>query len=124
MKPLLPQDHHGPSTKSRFEALRDEILTWDGVTTGPGRFGAVTFHLGKREIGHVHGNSHADLPFPTKLRNELVDAGRAMPHHVLPQSGWVSISLRNGIEGALDLFRLNYDLIATKKKRLESRNAG
>ena len=30
-----------------------------------------------------------DLPFPVKIRNELVESGRAEVHHVLPESGWV-----------------------------------
>jgi hypothetical protein len=101
-----------------FDRIAAEVTSWRGVTAGPGRFGATTYSYGTREIGHVHGNSHADLPFPTALRNELVAAGRAEPHHVLPESGWVSITLQgaDGAERALDLFRLNYDLIARKKQ--------
>ena len=88
------------------------------VTTGPGRFGAVTYLYGTREIGHVHGNSHADLPFPTRLRNALVADGRAQPHHFLPDSGWVTAPLQGdaAVERALDLFRMNYDLIMAKKQ--------
>jgi hypothetical protein len=110
--------------RSSFTSLHDTLAKWDGITTGPGRFGSVAFYLGKREVGHVHGESHADLPFPTKIRNELVEAGRAEPHHFLPQSGWVSISLRDGIEGALELFRMNYDLIARKKQFAETKEQG
>jgi Family of unknown function (DUF5519) len=110
--------------RNSSEALHEALVVMDGVTTGPGRFGSVTYYLGKREIGHVHGQSHADLPFPTKIRNELVEAGRAGPNHFLPQSGWVSVPLRGGIEGALDLFRLNYDLIARKKLYAETKEQG
>jgi hypothetical protein len=99
-----------------FDRLAAEITAWPGVTTGPGRFGALTFLYGTREIGHVHGGSYADLPFPTKLRHELVAAGKAMPHHFLPDSGWVTAPLRDGGEMALALFRLNYDLIVRKKQ--------
>jgi hypothetical protein len=100
-----------------FQTIRDELTTWPGITTGPGRFGATTFLYGTREVGHLHGSSHADLPFPTKLRNELVAEGRAEPHHFLPHSGWVTVPLAGaGVERALDLFRLNYDLIVRKKQ--------
>jgi hypothetical protein len=100
-----------------FQTIRDELTSWPGITTGPGRFGATTFLYGTREVGHLHGSSHADLPFPTKLRNELVAEGRAEPHHFLPQSGWVTVPLAGaGVERALDLFRLNYDLIVRKKQ--------
>jgi Family of unknown function (DUF5519) len=114
------------SATTALDRLAAEIAGWPGVTTGPGRFGAVTFRYGTREIGHVHGNSHADLPFPTKLRHELVAAGKAEPHHFLPQSGWVSASLRRdgGEARALDLFRLNYDLILRKKQPPEPMSEG
>lgn len=107
-----------------FNLIADEVTSWPGITTGAGRFGAVTYLYGTREVGHVHGNSHADLPFPTKLRHELVAAGRAEPHHFLPDSGWVSVPFTGGVERALDLFRLNYDLIVRKKQPLESMPPG
>jgi Family of unknown function (DUF5519) len=101
-------------------ALRNALLTWPGITEGPGRFGAITYSLANREVGHVHGNSHADLPLPKPLRNELVESGKAEPHHILPQSGWVTVPIDGigGVENALAVFKLNYDLIA-KKKGLE-----
>jgi hypothetical protein len=103
--------------QTAFQTIADELQTWPGITTGPGRFGATTFSYGTREVGHLHGSSHADLPFPTKLRHELVAAGRAEPHHFLPDSGWVTVMLAGGgVARALDLFRLNYDLIVRKKQ--------
>jgi Family of unknown function (DUF5519) len=101
-------------------ALGKALCSWPGITTGPGRFGAVTYSLANREVGHVHGNSHADLPLPKPLRNELVESGKAQPHHFLPHSGWVTVPIdgEGGVENALAIFKLNYDLIA-KKKGLE-----
>ena len=32
-----------------------------------------------------------DIPFPKKARNEWLTAGRAERHHILPDSGWISI---------------------------------
>ena len=88
-----------------------EVASWDGVTVAPHRFGGVEFKLGRRELGHVHGDRLADLPFPIAVRRELVAAGRAEAHHILPQSGWVSLWLRTDAdaERAIELFRLNYD---------------
>lgn len=101
-----------------FDRIAAEVSGWPGVTTGPGRFGAVTYLYGTREIGHVHGNSHADLPFPTRLRNEIVAGGRAQPHHFLPESGWVTAPLygEGAVERALELFQMNYGLILAKKQ--------
>ncbi len=91
--------------------IRRELLRWPGVTEAPHRFGGVEFLLGKRELGHLHGDSLADLPFPVRVRDELVRQGRAEPHHWVPQSGWVSYRIRGeeGVAGALALFHLAYE---------------
>ena len=66
----------------------------------------------QREVGHVHGDSLVDIPFPKKVRNELVTAGRAEPHHILPESGWVSIYLRQAADvgRAIELLRLSFEI--------------
>ena len=38
------------------ERIRTEVEGWDGVTSRPHRFGGVAFMLGKRELGHIHGD--------------------------------------------------------------------
>jgi hypothetical protein len=45
------------------------------------------------------------------VRNELIAEGRARPHHVLPDSGWITVSIRSAdeAENALGLFRMAYD---------------
>ncbi|MGB8818020.1 MAG: luciferase family protein [Rhizobiaceae bacterium] len=98
-------------------ALEEALLKWPGVTTSPGRFGSIVYELASREIGHVHGASHADLPLPKPIRNSLVAEGKAQPHHFLPQSGWVTVPLgmEGGVAQALEIFRINYDLIVKKK---------
>ncbi len=93
------------------ERIRREVLSWPGVQAAPHRFGGVEFLLGRRELGHLHGDRLADLPFPVRVREELVRAGKAQPHHYLPQSGWVSYPIRDEHDaaGAIALFRLAYD---------------
>ncbi len=102
---------------SIHDDIRREVLSWPGVTEQPHRFGGVEFNLGKREIGHLHGDALADLPFPVRVREELVAAGKALPHHVLPDTGWVSLPLRGAesLVGALELFRLSYDRATNAK---------
>lgn len=99
-----------------FEAVRAEVAGWEGVTTHDHRFGGIEFRLGRRELGHLH-RSIADLPFPRAIRDELIAAGRAMPHHILPNSGWVTVSMRTPAEGAgvIELFRINYDRAVSAK---------
>jgi hypothetical protein len=93
------------------ERIRTEVGGWDGVTSRPHRFGGVAFMLGKREIGHIHGGRLADLPFPKRVAEELIADGRALPHHVVRDSGWVSKPIRGeaDVEAVLELFRLSYD---------------
>jgi hypothetical protein len=92
------------------EKISKEILSWPGVTTGSHRFGGTEFRVGKREMGHIHGDKLADLPFPMQVRNELIKSGRASPHHVLPESGWVSKWIRSeeDISEVVELFRMQY----------------
>ncbi len=98
------------------EKIEREVASWDGVEARPHRFGGVEFRVRGHEIGHLHGTRLADLPFPVRVRKELVAEGRARLHHVLPESGWVSYPIRGeeDVEGALELFRLNYDLITAR----------
>lgn len=93
------------------EQIVREVGAWDGVTVLPHRFGGVEFRVGRRELGHVHGDRLADLPFPVRIREELVAAGDADLHHVLPDSGWVSCRIRGDADVArvVRLFRLNYE---------------
>ena len=101
------------------ETIQGELLSWDGVTAAPHRFGGVEFLLGRRELGHLHGDRLADLPFPRRIRDELVESGRARPHHVLPDSGWVSVRIAgpDDVANVLELFRLSYDRAVEAERR-------
>jgi hypothetical protein len=92
------------------------VLEWPGVTAHPHRFGGTEYRLGRRELGHVHGDSLVDIPFPKKVRDEVVAAGLAEPHHVLPESGWVSFYMREAadIGRAIELLRRSFDLAERK----------
>lgn len=101
--------------------IAEAVSAWPGVERAPHRFGGIEFRLGKRELGHLHGDALVDLPFPRKVRDELVAAGRARPHHVLPDSGWVSfwIESPDDVERAIALFRLAYDRAVAARARAE-----
>jgi len=104
------------------ETIRDELLSWDGVTAAPHRFGGVEFLFGRRELGHLHGDRLADLPFPRRVRDELVESGRASQHHVLPDSGWVSVRIAGpeDVANVVELFRLSYDRAVAADRRRAS----
>ncbi len=105
-KQLTSRGWSGPA-----EVITATVGSWPGVELGPHRFGGVEFRLGRRELGHLHGDRIADLPLPRRVRDELIESGRARPHHVLPDSGWVTASIAgpDGVDGVIELFRLSYD---------------
>src|SRR5438067_10825513 len=93
------------------QQIEREVTSWPGVTAVPHRFGGVEFRAGRRELGHLHGDRLADLPFPIRVREQLVREGKAEPHHVLPESGWVSRRIRGSedVDAVVALFRMNYE---------------
>jgi luciferase-like monooxygenase len=91
------------------ERIKAVVGSWDGVEAGPHRFGGIEFRLGRRELSHLHGDRIADLPFSRRIRDELIAAGHARPHHVLPESGWVTVSIRDHVDDVIELFRLSYE---------------
>jgi hypothetical protein len=91
--------------------IEREVGSWDGVSTHVHRFGGTEFRVGRRALGHLHGSRWADLRFERGIRDMLVDTGRAQPHHVLPETGWVSRQIRSQEDAAevVELFRLSYE---------------
>ena len=95
------------------------VTSWAGVTVAPHRFGGVEYVIGKREIGHIHGDHMVDIPLPKKVRDEIVAAGRAQPHHILPETGWVSFYLRqdNDVEQAIALLHESFEIAQKQKSK-------
>ena len=102
------------SIARRVEAAAAE---WPGVTVHDHRFGGREFRLGTREVGHLHGDRQADIAYPRPVRDAVVGAGLAGPHHLFPDSGWVTYRVDEvagqaaGDEAAdriVDLLRLSY----------------
>ena len=107
------------SIKGAQEQITEAVAAWEGVTVQPHRFGGVEYTIGKREIGHIHGDHLVDIPFPKKVRDAIVVAGRAQPHHILPESGWVSFYLReeDAVEKAIELLRESFDIAMRQKTK-------
>src|SRR5690242_9215927 len=106
------------TVKGAQATIEAAVLGWPGVTGHPHRFGGTEYRYGeRREIGHLHGDGLVDIPLPPRLRDEVIAAGRAQPHHVLPESGWISLFLRQpaDVAEAIALLRLSYD-VATHQK--------
>lgn len=105
------------------ERICAEVLGWPGVTRHRHRFGGVELRYGRRELGHIHANHLADLPFPVRVRDQLVREERAREHHILPASGWVSYPLHDArdVPGAVALFRLAWERAVASEQRRAGR---
>lgn len=115
---LSPSLGESMSVSNAQKTITQTLAAWDGVSTVPHRFGGVEYRLGTRELGHIHGDHLLDIPFPKKVRDEIVNSGLAEPHHILPETGWVSFYLQEAgdVQKAVELLRRAYE-IAVKQKQ-------
>lgn len=94
-----------------------EVTTWPGVQAGTGSRGEWAFTLGRREIGHLHGDHVLHIAFPKTLWQALYDEGRIEHHPVFPgQPGYGArrIAGEADIRDVVALLRLNYDRAAVR----------
>lgn len=105
------------SVPNAQKTITERLMEWEGVSTAPHRFGGLEYRLGTRELGHIHGDHLLDIPFPKKVRDEIVNDGLARPHHILPETGWVSFYLReeSDTEKAIQLLRRSYEIALRQK---------
>ncbi len=102
--------------REAIEELKQTLTSWPGVKANPHRFGGTEFNLGKVEIGHMHSSGMVDIPFNSKIRTQLLAEKRVEPHHLLPDTGWITFYIRSDadVEQAIWLFRLSYLFYASR----------
>ena len=103
-------------TTSASQRITDVVISWPGVTAGTGRRGEWSFRVGKREIGHLHGDHAAHFSYPKQLWTQLVKQGQITDHPVFP--GRIGLGARRiendaDVRDVIDLLRLNYERVAT-----------
>jgi Family of unknown function (DUF5519) len=97
--------------------ITEEVTSWPGVEAGPGRRGEFSFKVGRREIGHLHGDHAAHFGFPKQVWAELFEQGRIDYHPVFPgRAGFASrrIEDQDDVRDVIELMRLNYDRITAR----------
>jgi hypothetical protein len=100
------------TTTSPSEQITAEVTSWPGVHAGHGDRGEFSFKLGRREIGHLHGDRVAHFGFPRDVGAELRGQGRIGPHPVFPEKlawGARRIETEDDVRDVIALMRLNYD---------------
>jgi hypothetical protein len=106
-----------PETRTAREQIADEVAAWPGVEMRPGRFGATAFVVGRREIGHLHGDHAAHFGFPKDVWAELRAQGRIVPHPVFPDREGPAarrIQDEEDVRDVIALLRLNYERVVAR----------
>jgi luciferase-like monooxygenase len=99
------------------EQIVSEVTSWPGVTAGPGRRGELAFRVGRREIGHLHGDHAAHFSFPKDVWSELHQRGQVGYHPVFPgKVGPAARRIENAgdVRDVIELLRLNYHRVVTR----------
>ena len=99
-------------TRTASRQITDEVTSWPGVEAGTGRRGEFGFTVGRRQLGHLHGDHAAHFSFPKTLWAELKEQGRVVDHPVFPgKPGPAARRIENDadVRDVIRLFRLNYD---------------
>jgi hypothetical protein len=94
------------------QRIADEVTAWPGVEAGLGRRGEFAFKLGRRELGHLHGDHAAHFSFPKTVWVQLHQAGRITDHPVFPgKTGPAARRIHSEADVAdvVALMRLNYE---------------
>lgn len=109
---------------SSIVTIEQEVLRWPGVSSTPGRFGAVAFRYGKREIGHIHRDRVADLPVTKDMRERILSRGRARPHRA-GVKGYISYPVRDqeDVSVVLEILAWNYDRAKAAAEGVAERRA-
>jgi hypothetical protein len=111
--------------------IEREVLGWPGVfkkrnEDGPGGIGVTGYRLGRRQIGHIHDDGHADFRFPREVRDDLIRSGQAIPHPAFPNSQTTAsyqVWSAEDVPGALELFRMGYERAVARDARHAARTS-
>jgi hypothetical protein len=102
------------SPRTASQQITEEVTSWPGIEAGWGRRGEFGFRVGRREIGHLHGDHAAHFMFPKDVWRALVRQGRIGPHPVFPDKEGPAARRIDSDADVLDviaLLRLNYDRV-------------
>jgi hypothetical protein len=97
--------------------ITDEVTSWPGVEAGAGRRGEFAFAVGRRQLGHLHGDRAAHFSFPKQVWAELFEQGRIVHHPVFPgKQGPAARAIEDeaDVRDVIALLRLNYDRVVAR----------
>jgi hypothetical protein len=99
------------------DTIKTEVTSWPGVGAVWGDRGELSFRVGRREIGHLHGDHAAHFGFPKQVWTELFDEGRIGYHPVFPGRpgfGARRLETDEDVADVIALMRLNYERVVER----------
>jgi hypothetical protein len=105
------------TTTTPSDQITREVTSWPGVTAGHGKRGEWSFKVGRREVGHLHGDHAAHIMFSGELGTGLKAAGRVTDHPVFPgKPGPAARQIEDDddVREVIELMRVNYDRIVER----------
>lgn len=112
MAPQHTQTDARPSTR-----ITAEVTSWPGVTAGHGRRGEWSFRLGRREIGHLHGDHAAHFMLPKEVFDDLLAQRRITHHPVFPDRrgpGARRIEDDGDVQDVIAILREQYERLVSR----------
>lgn len=109
----------GNSSHGAAQRISAEVMGWPGVESGIGSRGELAFRVGRREIGHLHGDHAAHFLFPKDVWLELRWDGWIEEHPVFPgRTGPAArrITGERDVREVVAMMRRNYDRLAAARE--------
>jgi Family of unknown function (DUF5519) len=99
------------------EQIVNEATSWPGVGARWGSRGEFAMVVGRREIGHLHGDHAAHFGFPQAVWEELFAQGRIDYHPVFPKKKGPAarrITSDADVADVIAILRINYDRVVAR----------
>ncbi len=112
-------------TRTASQIITDAATSWPGVEAGIGTRGEYGFTVGRKQLGHLHGDHAAHFGFPRQVWTELMEAGRVVAHPI-DHPGWAARRIESDadVDDVIALLRLNYDRVVARHGLPEPDAAG
>jgi Luciferase len=114
---MRPEEASMSKALTASERITEEVTSWPGVEAGIGRRGEYGFTVGRRQIGHLHGDHAAHFSFPKEVGLALREEGRVVDHPVFPGKPGPAARRIDGeddVRDVIELLRLNYDRVVAR----------
>jgi len=99
------------------QTITAAVTSWPGVVVDDGELGELSFKVGRREIGHLHGEHVAHFSFPRTTWVALIEQHRIVPHPVFPDKRGPAerrIVTEADLVDVIELLRFNYDRVVDR----------